>query len=96
MAKSSNGRGQGRVLAMGAKEAMHEPTTVTGTFFINNSYACILFDSGAERSFVSHKFKHLLKQNPQPLKEIYTVEMANGRTENTMEIYLNYILKLID
>ncbi|TLX66587.1 hypothetical protein E9993_23390, partial [Labilibacter sediminis] len=57
--KNRNAGGVGRVLAMGAREAMEDPTVVTGTFLLNNSYACILFDSGAERSFVSHKFKTL-------------------------------------
>ena len=50
----------GRVLAMGQEEAVVDPTIVTGTFLLDNSYACILFDSGAERSFVSHAFKHVL------------------------------------
>ena len=60
-----NDGGVGRILAIGHEEAMSDPTVVTGTFLHNNSYACILFDTGAEKSFVSHKFKHLLKQNPQ-------------------------------
>ncbi|GJT11559.1 putative reverse transcriptase domain-containing protein, partial [Tanacetum coccineum] len=29
------------------------PNVVTGTFLLNDHYACILFDSGAEKSFVS-------------------------------------------
>ncbi|GKG21844.1 hypothetical protein Tco_0384439, partial [Tanacetum coccineum] len=29
------------------------PSVVTGTFLLNDHYACILFDSGAEKSFVS-------------------------------------------
>ena len=73
---------------------MQDSTVITGSFPLNNIYACILFDSGAERSFVSHKFKHLLNQNPQNLKETFTVEMANGKTETTNEIFIGCTLTL--
>ena len=86
-----NGR-VGRVLTMGAQEAREDPTVVTGTFLLNNSYASMLFDSGAERSFVSHKIKALLNLTPQKLNETFTVEMANGKTENTNEIYVGCTL----
>ena len=82
--------GVGRVLTMEHEEAVNDPTVVTGTFLLNNLYACILFDSGAERSFVSNKFKHLLKQNPQSLKNTIIVEMENGKAENTNDIYRMY------
>nr|GEY13520.1 reverse transcriptase domain-containing protein [Tanacetum cinerariifolium] len=32
------------------------PNVVAGTFLLNNYYACILFDSSAEKSFVSSAF----------------------------------------
>ncbi|CAH1451841.1 unnamed protein product [Lactuca virosa] len=63
----------GRVLSMGQGEAVQDPTVVSGTFPLNNSYACILFNSGAKQSFVSHGFKHLLDQNPCKLIETFTV-----------------------
>ena len=66
---------------MGQGEAVQDPTVVIGTFLLNNLYACILFDSGAKRSFVSNKFKHLLNQQPQKLNEAFTVKMANAKTE---------------
>ncbi|GJY46753.1 hypothetical protein Tco_0435816 [Tanacetum coccineum] len=33
------------------------PNVVTGTFLLNDHYACILFDSGAEKSFVSLRLR---------------------------------------
>ena len=36
-----------KVLSMGQEEAVVDPTVVTGTFLLDNSYSCILFDSGA-------------------------------------------------
>lgn len=46
--KAGMARGVGRVMALGHEEAVADPTIVTGTFLLDNSYACILFDSGAE------------------------------------------------
>ncbi|KAI3740564.1 hypothetical protein L2E82_31032 [Cichorium intybus] len=94
--KTKNIGKNGRVLAMGCAEAVEDPTVVTGTFLVNNSYACILFDSGAERSFVSHEIKYLLKQKPQPLNETFTIGMANGKTESTNDIYIGCTLTLDD
>lgn len=82
----------GRVLAICHEEAVADPTVVTGTFLLDNSYACILFDSGAERSFVNQKFAHLLKQQSRALKELFTVEMTNGKTESTSSIYIGCTL----
>ena len=79
---------------MGHGEAVKDPSVVTGTFLLNNSYACVLFDSGAERSFVSHQFKHLLKQNSKSLKDSYVVEMANGKVECDNDIYIGCTLTL--
>ncbi|XP_023750082.1 uncharacterized protein LOC111898391 [Lactuca sativa] len=95
-ARNTNPDEVGRVLAIGHEEAVADPTVVTGTFPLNNTYACILFDSGAEKSFVSHQFKRLLNQTPQTLKDTFTVEMANGKTENTNNIYSGCTLTLND
>ena len=94
--KTANVGGTGRLLAIGHNEAVADPTVVTGTFLLNNSYACVLFDSGAERSFINQNFKHLLKQTPQPLKETFVVEMANGKTESSNEIYIGCTIMLDD
>lgn len=92
--KARNVGGAGRVQALGHREAVADPTVVTGTFLLDNSYECILFDSRAERSFVNHKFARLLKQKPRTLKEPFTVEMANGKTESTNSIYIGCTLTL--
>lgn len=86
--------GAGRLLAIGHNEAVADTTVVTGTFLLNNSYACILFNSGADRSFVNQKLKHLLNQAPQALKETFILEMANGKTKHSSEIYIGCTLTL--
>ena len=57
------------------------PTVVTSTFLLNNSYTSEFLNRGAERGFISHKIKALLKPTPRKLDETFTVELANGKTE---------------
>jgi hypothetical protein len=90
------GTANGRVFAMGTKEALADPRCVTGTFLINNLYATVLFDSGAERSFIDHKFRKHLPHKSQTLNNTYIVAMANGQIESTKEILQNCTLTLND
>nr|GFA31482.1 hypothetical protein [Tanacetum cinerariifolium] len=52
---------------------------VTGTFLLNNRYASILFDTGADRSFISTAFSSLVNIDPTPLGSSYDVELADGK-----------------
>ncbi|GJU80338.1 putative reverse transcriptase domain-containing protein [Tanacetum coccineum] len=56
-----------------------DSNVVTGTFLLNNCYASMLFDSGADRSFVSSTFSALLDVAPSTLVTSYAVEFADGR-----------------
>nr|GEV40352.1 putative reverse transcriptase domain-containing protein [Tanacetum cinerariifolium] len=56
---------------------------VTGTFLLNDHYASVLFDSGAERSFVSIEFTHFINISPVTLNTSYDVELAYGKIVNT-------------
>ncbi|GJY74698.1 reverse transcriptase domain-containing protein [Tanacetum coccineum] len=47
-------RAPGRVYSLCAKAAVKDNNVVNGTFLINNIYASVLFDTGADRSFVSY------------------------------------------
>ncbi|GKD67300.1 putative reverse transcriptase domain-containing protein, partial [Tanacetum coccineum] len=49
---------------------------VTGTFLLNNYYASILFDTGADRSFVSTAFSYLIDIIPTTLDHLYDIELA--------------------
>ncbi|GJY70808.1 putative reverse transcriptase domain-containing protein [Tanacetum coccineum] len=52
---------------------------VADTFLLNNSYAYILFDTGADRSFVSTAFSSQIDITPSTLDHYYDVELADGR-----------------
>nr|GEW04280.1 putative reverse transcriptase domain-containing protein [Tanacetum cinerariifolium] len=56
-----------------------DSNVVTGTFLLNNRYASILFDTGADRRFISIVFSSLLNINPTPLGSSYDVELADGK-----------------
>nr|GEW03894.1 hypothetical protein [Tanacetum cinerariifolium] len=80
-----NVNAQGWVYAVGNVEkkgnASRDPNSniVTGTFLLNNHYASILFDTGADRSFMSIVFSSLINIIPTPLENSYDVEFADGK-----------------
>ncbi|GKB47518.1 putative reverse transcriptase domain-containing protein, partial [Tanacetum coccineum] len=61
-------------------EALKDPKVVTGTFSLNNQFATILFDSGADFSFISTKFAPLLNMEPCNVNPGYVIEIANGKS----------------
>ncbi|GKF27390.1 putative reverse transcriptase domain-containing protein, partial [Tanacetum coccineum] len=65
-----------------------DSNVVTGMFLLNNRYASILFDTGADRSFVSTAFSSQIDIMPSTLDHYYDVELADGRV-----IGLNTILR---
>ncbi|GJY38938.1 putative reverse transcriptase domain-containing protein [Tanacetum coccineum] len=56
-----------------------DANVVTGTFLLNNRYAFVLFDTDADRSFVSTAFSSQIDIAPTVLDHDYAVELANGR-----------------
>nr|GEX40400.1 putative reverse transcriptase domain-containing protein [Tanacetum cinerariifolium] len=50
-----------------------------GTFLVNDHYACILFDSGTEKSFVSTAFTPVIDISPAALNTSYEVELADRK-----------------
>ncbi|GKE19591.1 putative reverse transcriptase domain-containing protein [Tanacetum coccineum] len=68
---------------------------VTGTFLLNNRYASILFDSGADRSFVSTTFSALLDVIPSTLDVSYAVELADERVVETNTVLRGCTLGLL-
>ncbi|GJZ27023.1 hypothetical protein Tco_0571276 [Tanacetum coccineum] len=70
---------RGRAFALGGGEVNKDSNVVTGTFLLNNRYASMLFDSGANRSFVSTTFSSLMDVAPTTLDNSYAIELADGR-----------------
>nr|GEW82973.1 putative reverse transcriptase domain-containing protein [Tanacetum cinerariifolium] len=72
------------------------PNVVAGTFLLNDHYACILFDSGAEKSFVSFAFTPFIDIVPTSLNTSYEVELADGKVVSTNTILRGCTLALYD
>ncbi|GJY06111.1 putative reverse transcriptase domain-containing protein [Tanacetum coccineum] len=70
---------RGRAFMLRAKKARQDPNIVTGTFTLNNPFATILFDSGADYSFVSTTFIPLLGLEPSDLGFRYEIKIASGQ-----------------
>ncbi|GJW86671.1 putative reverse transcriptase domain-containing protein [Tanacetum coccineum] len=82
--KNGVGEARGKAYVLGGGDANPDSNVVKGTFLLNNHYAFILFDSGADRSFVS-----------TTLDISYTVELADRRISETNTILSGCTLGLL-
>ncbi|GJY97212.1 putative reverse transcriptase domain-containing protein [Tanacetum coccineum] len=71
--------GPGEKKELGGRDASPDSNVITGTFLLNNRYAIILFDTGADRSFISNTFSALMDITPTTLENHYDVELADGK-----------------
>nr|GEW59174.1 hypothetical protein [Tanacetum cinerariifolium] len=69
---------------------------VTGTFLLNNRYASILFDTCADRSFISIAFSSLVNIDPTLLGSSYDVELADGKIVGIDTIIRGYTLNFLN
>ena len=69
---------------------------MTGTFLVNDHYASVLFDSGADRSFVSLEFRPLISLGSQLLQDSFTIEYANGQKFESLDVISNCSITLAD
>nr|GEU63755.1 reverse transcriptase domain-containing protein [Tanacetum cinerariifolium] len=77
--RSGNGVTQGRSYVLGGRDASPDSNVITGTFLLNNRYAKILFDTGADRSFVSTAFSASINITSTTLENHFDVELADGK-----------------
>ncbi|GKB09656.1 putative reverse transcriptase domain-containing protein, partial [Tanacetum coccineum] len=84
-----------KAYAIGGGRTNPDSNVVTGTFLLNNYYASILFDSGADKSFVSSTFSALLDVAPSTLDTSYAVELADGRISETNVVLRGCTLGLL-
>ncbi|GJW07144.1 putative reverse transcriptase domain-containing protein [Tanacetum coccineum] len=86
--KTGNNKATAKAYAIRGGGANSDSNVVMGMLLLNNCYASMLFDSGADRSFVSSTFSALLDVAPSTLDTSYVVELADRRILET-----NIILK---
>ncbi|GKA45245.1 putative reverse transcriptase domain-containing protein [Tanacetum coccineum] len=76
--QAGNGNAVARAYSVGTAGTNPKSNVVMRTFLLNNHYALILFDTGADRIFVSTTFSSLIDITPTTLDRGYDVELADG------------------
>ncbi|GKB32607.1 reverse transcriptase domain-containing protein [Tanacetum coccineum] len=79
----ANNNAHGRAYLLRDKNAHQDPNIVTGMFLLNQHLARVLFDSGADKSFVSISLASMLNILPITLDTTYDIEMADGNLVGT-------------
>ncbi|GJS76269.1 reverse transcriptase domain-containing protein [Tanacetum coccineum] len=88
--QAGNGNAVARAYDVGIVGTNPNSNAVTGTFLLNNHYASILFDTGANRIFVSTAFSSLIDIIPTTLNHGYDVELADGVTSGLRPYHFTY------
>ncbi|GKD64559.1 putative reverse transcriptase domain-containing protein [Tanacetum coccineum] len=94
--QGGNGNAPAKVYVVGNAGTNPDSNVVTGTFLLNNRYASILFDTGADRSFVSTTFSSLIDITPTTLDHYYDVELADGKIIGINTIIRGCTLNFLD
>ncbi|GJZ11580.1 putative reverse transcriptase domain-containing protein [Tanacetum coccineum] len=87
-------RGRAFNVNVNEMEALQDPNVVTGTFSLNDHFATVLFDSGADFSFISTEFAPLLNVKPSIVNHVYVIEVADGKKVEVDRIICDCKLEL--
>nr|GEY43339.1 putative reverse transcriptase domain-containing protein [Tanacetum cinerariifolium] len=92
----TNINANGRTYLLRDKNAYQDPNVVTCTFLLNHRPARTLFNSGADRSFVSISFASMLNIMSITLDTTYNIEMADGNLISTNTVIQGCTLTLLN
>ncbi|GKC97717.1 reverse transcriptase domain-containing protein, partial [Tanacetum coccineum] len=90
--KTTNNNAQGRAYMLRDRNAHQNPNVVTGMFLLNQHLARVLFDSGADKSFVSISLASKLNIPPITIDTFYDIEMVDGNIVSTNTVIQGAIL----
>ncbi|GJV14050.1 reverse transcriptase domain-containing protein [Tanacetum coccineum] len=94
--KTTNNNAQGRAYMLRDRNDHQDPNVVTGMFLLNQHLARVLFDSGADKSFVSISLASKLNIPPISIDTFYNIEMADGNLVNTHTVIQGATLTLLN
>ncbi|GJV53302.1 putative reverse transcriptase domain-containing protein [Tanacetum coccineum] len=77
-----------------AMEAVQDPKVVTGTFSLNDHFVTVLYDSGADFSFISTEFAPLLNVRPSIVNPSYVIKVSDGKKVEVDRIICDCKLEL--
>ncbi|GKE30000.1 putative reverse transcriptase domain-containing protein [Tanacetum coccineum] len=94
----ANNNAHGRAYLLRDKNAHQDPNVVTGTFLLNQHLARVLFDSGADKSFVSISLASMLNipTHNYIRYHLYDIEMADGNLVGTNTVIQGSTLILLN
>ncbi|GKE57951.1 reverse transcriptase domain-containing protein, partial [Tanacetum coccineum] len=92
----TNNNAQGRAYMLRDRNAHQDPNVVMGMFLLNQHLARVLFDSGADKSFVSISLASMLNIPPITIDTFYDIEMADGNLVSTNTVIQGCTLTLLN
>nr|GEX40815.1 reverse transcriptase domain-containing protein [Tanacetum cinerariifolium] len=94
--QGGNGNALAKVYVVGNVGTNSDLNVVIGTFLLKNRYAFILFDTSADRSFISTAFSSLFNITPTTLDHYYDVELADEKIIRINTIIRGCTLKFLN
>ncbi|GKB04080.1 reverse transcriptase domain-containing protein [Tanacetum coccineum] len=94
--KTTNNNAQGRAYMLRDRNAHQDLNVVTGMFLLNQHLARVLFDSRADKSFVSISLASMLNIPPITIDTFYNIEMADGNLVSTNTVIQGATLTLLN
>ncbi|GJS99858.1 putative reverse transcriptase domain-containing protein [Tanacetum coccineum] len=86
----------GRAYMLRDRNAHQDPNVVTGMFLLNQHLARVLFDSGADKSFISISLASMLNIPPITIDTFYDIEMADENLVSTNTVIQGCTLTLLN
>ncbi|GJX54870.1 reverse transcriptase domain-containing protein [Tanacetum coccineum] len=94
--RKTNINAQGRAYMLRDRNAHQDPNVVTGMFLLNQHLARVLFDSGADKSFISISLASMLNIPPITIDTFYDIKMADGNLVSTNTVIQGCTLTLLN
>ncbi|GKB54799.1 putative reverse transcriptase domain-containing protein, partial [Tanacetum coccineum] len=94
--RKTNINAQGRAYMLKDRNAQQDPNVVTIMFLLNQHLVRVLFDSGADRSFISLSLDSKLNIPSIIIDTLYNIEMADGNLVSTNTIIKGCTLTLLN
>ncbi|GKE50751.1 putative reverse transcriptase domain-containing protein [Tanacetum coccineum] len=94
--KTTNNSAQGRAYMLRDKNAHQDPNVVTSIFLLKQHLARVLFDSEADKNFISISLASMLNITPLTIDTFYNIEMADGNLVSTNTVIQGATLTLLN
>ncbi|GJY98690.1 putative reverse transcriptase domain-containing protein [Tanacetum coccineum] len=94
--RKTNINAQERAYMLRDRNAQQDPNVVTGMFLLNQHPARVLFDFGADKSFISKSLSSMLDIPPITIDTFYDIKMADGNLVSTNTVIQACTLTLLN